>query len=476
MLKKPNSFQDRYNRLLQELKHEIATGAVAPGEFILPEHTLSEKYELSRVSVRKVLASLVDEGLIEKIAGKGNRVRLPGEQAVRETLTVAWFSTSYELGTIRQLIEQYEERHPYVRIELLLLPDAEYVDNLIHLIGYGVGPDVFILSDIHIRHLLEKDRLDLLQPYAPESLDIERDSYRKVFDLFTVGGQVVATPLVFSPVVICCNERLLAEAGVDEQASVDRWDDLLALAQQCTAKRDGSGLTERYGFGFSASPNRWPVFLLQNGGRFVRGGRSVFSEPDNVESLRFCADLMYKHQVSPIFAHGSTQLAESLFKKERVAMILTTYYFMNEFRGHDLRWDVIPLPAQKAPGTLLLGAGLAMNRQTGLPEIAKHFIDYLTSKPAQTLLKQQGCTIPMLREVAEDDRLLDPDIHPECYNVFLEALPHAATLRELGLLQSEVELVQKELNLLWANMETPEDACLRIEGMMNERRAAPQRP
>ncbi len=472
MLKRTNSFEDRYNRLLQELRNEILTGGLRPGEFILPENTLSEKYEISRVSVRKVLAALVDEGLIEKIAGKGNRVRIPGEDIRRETLTVAWFSTSYELDIIRKLIAIYEESHPYVRVELLLLPEAEYVDNVVNLIEYGFGPDVFILSDIHIRHLIEKDRMDVVSPYVPDRIDIERDSYRKVFDMFTVDGEAVATPLVFSPVVICYNERLLADAGPEQ--SVDDWSDLLTLAERATAEREGGDLIDRYGFCFSASPNRWPVFLLQNGGGFIGadGTRSSFADENNVEALQFCADLMYKHKVSPIFSHGSTYLAESLFKKERVAMILTTYYFMNEFRGHDLRWDVLPLPKRKRPGTLLLGAGLAVNRQTQLPEMAKHFVDFLTDKPAQTMLKQQGCTIPMLREVAEDNSLLDPDIHPECYNVFLEALPHATTLRDMGLRQSEVELVQKELNLLWANMETPEDACRRIEALLNERRAS----
>ncbi|WP_238392446.1 extracellular solute-binding protein [Paenibacillus antri] len=472
-MKRTNSFEDRYNRLLQELRNEILTGGLRPGEFILPENTLSEKYEISRVSVRKVLAALVDEGLIEKIAGKGNRVRIPGEDIRRETLTVAWFSTSYEIDIIRKLIAMYEESHPYVRVELLLLPETEYVDNIVNLIEYGFGPDVFILSELHIRHLIEKDRLDLLMPYVPERIDVERDSYRKVFDMFAVGGEVVATPFVFSPVVICYNERLLSDGAADRLESMDDWSDLLALAERSTVKREGSDIIDRYGFCFSASPNRWPVFLLQNDGRFIEEGgtASVLSETNNVEALQFCADLMYKYKVSPIYSHGSSYLAESLFKKERVAMILTTYYFMNEFRGHDLRWDVLPLPSRKKQGTLLLGGGLAINRQTNLPEMAKHFIDFLTDKPAQTMLKQQGCTIPMLREVAEDNRLLDPDIHPECYNVFLEALPHASSLRDLSLRQSEVELVQKELNLLWANMETPEDACRRIEALLNERRA-----
>lgn len=472
MLKRIDNFQDRYNRLLNELRNEILTGRLKPGEFILPENTLSEKYELSRVSVRKVLAELVDEGLIEKIAGKGNRVRMPGNETKRETLTVAWFSTSFELDIIRKLIAIYEKEHPYVRVELLLLPEQEYVDNVVNLIHYGLGPDVFIVSDIHIRQLIENGRLDLLTPYVPDRIDIERDSYAKVFDMFTVDGVTVATPIVFSPVVICYNEKSLKKAGITEPPEINDWSDFLELAERLTHDRSGDGIYDQYGFCFSASENRWPVFLLQNDGRFVdpATGKSVMSEKNNIEALQFCMDLMYKHRVSPIFSHGSSYLAESLFKRERAAMILATYYFMNEFRNHDIRWNVLPLPKQKNYGTLLLGGGLAINRQSKVQEMAKDFINFMTSNPAQTMLKQLGCTIPMLREVAEDNSLLDPDIHPEDYNVFLEVLPYARTYRDLQLQQSEVELIHKELHLLWANLETPEEACRRIETLLNEGR------
>jgi multiple sugar transport system substrate-binding protein len=107
-------------------------------------------------------------------------------------------------------------------------------------------------------------------------------------------------------------------------------------------------------------------------------------------------------------------------------------------------------------------------------ETAKDFIAFMTSKTAQSMLKQYGCTIPMLREVAEDNSLLDPDIHPEDYNVFLEVLPYAQTYRDLRLKQSEVELIHKELDLMWANMESPADACRRIETMLNGMRTDPK--
>ena len=88
---------------MHELKEEIISGKLKPGEFILPENTLSKVYELSRVSIRKGLAELVEEGLIEKIPGKGNRVTIPNDTQ-KQTITLGWFSNSYE---IRNYSENY---------------------------------------------------------------------------------------------------------------------------------------------------------------------------------------------------------------------------------------------------------------------------------------------------------------------------------------------------------------------------------
>lgn len=93
----------------------------------------------------------------------------------------------------------------------------------------------------------------------------------------------------------------------------------------------------------------------------------------------------------------------------------------------------------------------------------------MTGDEGQRLIKQYGCTIPVLRSAAEDDALLDPAIHPEHYNCYLDVLPHAYPLHTLNLTQSEIELLFDELNLLWAGMETPADTCSRMESLFNER-------
>lgn len=469
MLRRRNLFQERYNFFFSELKNEILSGGLKPGEFILPENTLSDKYKISRVSVRKALAQFVEEGLIEKIAGKGNRVKPPVEHMVRQTMKLIWPSRTSERDVLRTIIKRYEASYPYVKVELHELPAQTYAAKLIELIEDGAGPDLFFISDAHMRHLIEHGKLNVFEPYMPPKLDPDKDSYAKLFQLFTVDGTLLSVPIHFSPVVICCNKQLFAQAGISADAALNSWDDLLAIAKACTAQPNASGIVELYGFCFSSSINRWPAFILQNGGMFksADGSRSVFTDERNVEAMRFCSDLLYKHRVSPIYSHASSDLAEQSFKKKRCAMIISTYYMMNEFRHADISWDVLPVPGNRRKATLLLGGSLGISKYSDKVKAAQSFIDFVVGEEAQTMLKQAGCAIPALRSAAENDTLLRPNVHPEHYNAFIEAVECSYTHRELGITNADGAIMYDELHTLWANMEEPEQVCRRIEERTN---------
>ncbi|HEY4552315.1 MAG TPA: sugar ABC transporter substrate-binding protein, partial [Bacillaceae bacterium] len=365
----------------------------------------------------------------------------------------------------------FEQLNPYVKVNLQLFPATDYVYALTQLIENGQGPDVFMVSDLHFRQLAAADQLDVIEPYVPEHIQPDKDSYPKLFDMFSVKSETITTPFLFSPVIICFNKRLFSEARIPNQYKLESWHDLLETAKRCTKDEENQELVQQYGFCFSASSNRFPVFMLQNGGTFFdeERSRSVLNSSENIEALTFCVDLMYEDKVSPIFSHGSNHMAESLFMREGAAMILTTYFFMNEFRDHKIKWDVMPVPKNKHKATLLLGGSLGINKRSEMKESAKALINYMVSTEAQTTLKRNGCTIPMLRVVAEDNYLLQPGIHPENYNAFKEVMPYAFTTRDLHLTHPDIELLENELQFLWANMEKPADACRRIEALLNEK-------
>ncbi|UWG97695.1 GntR family transcriptional regulator [Dehalobacter sp. DCM] len=66
-----------YQHIIEEIKKKITDGILKPGDAIPSENALCETYGVSRMTVRKGLAILVNEGYISSIPGKGSFVNEP---------------------------------------------------------------------------------------------------------------------------------------------------------------------------------------------------------------------------------------------------------------------------------------------------------------------------------------------------------------------------------------------------------------
>ncbi len=66
-----------YIKIVEDLKNKINNGLLKPGDVIFSETALCKEYGVSRMTVRKGLAILINEGYIYSIPGKGNFVRKP---------------------------------------------------------------------------------------------------------------------------------------------------------------------------------------------------------------------------------------------------------------------------------------------------------------------------------------------------------------------------------------------------------------
>lgn len=74
----------KYYILRQHLLQRIEKGEFEEGQMIPSEHELMERYQFSRITVRKALDELVNEGYLYRIQGKGTFVRT--ENAVTQNL------------------------------------------------------------------------------------------------------------------------------------------------------------------------------------------------------------------------------------------------------------------------------------------------------------------------------------------------------------------------------------------------------
>ncbi|MBX3596076.1 MAG: histidine utilization repressor [Rhizobiaceae bacterium] len=74
-----------YQRILNDIRGQIVSGAWPPGYRIPFEHELTVQYDCSRMTVNKALSQLANSGLIERRRRSGSFVRAPrGQAAVLE--------------------------------------------------------------------------------------------------------------------------------------------------------------------------------------------------------------------------------------------------------------------------------------------------------------------------------------------------------------------------------------------------------
>lgn len=129
-----------YKRLMDFLLEEIDAGALQPGHRIPSERELSERFHMSRMTVRHALNELVNEGVLYRHQGKGTFVGRPKiRQKLRglSSFTEDMLSRGLRPGSrvlsvevvpapyrVRQGLGLAEQSH-VVRLERLRLADGE---------------------------------------------------------------------------------------------------------------------------------------------------------------------------------------------------------------------------------------------------------------------------------------------------------------------------------------------------------------
>ena len=70
-----DSFEPLYHQLANILRRQIATGLLLPGDRVPSETQLCEQYEVSPMTARRALMTLLDDGLVTAARGRGTFVK-----------------------------------------------------------------------------------------------------------------------------------------------------------------------------------------------------------------------------------------------------------------------------------------------------------------------------------------------------------------------------------------------------------------
>lgn len=78
------SGQPIYEQIIAQVKQQIATGSLAPGEIIPSMRALARQLHISVITVQKAYELLQQEGFIETVQGKGTFVSGSSGEFIRE--------------------------------------------------------------------------------------------------------------------------------------------------------------------------------------------------------------------------------------------------------------------------------------------------------------------------------------------------------------------------------------------------------
>ena len=302
-------------------------------------------------------------------------------------------------------IAAYEAAHPGTDVEYVAYDPENVRNQFMAAAGGGAGPHlVYGPSDQVGPFSLQKliKPLDETMPagwfdrFVPQALD-------------TLDGHIWSAPdQVGNHLVLVYNKAMVAVAPTDAAT-------FLADAKRAT--RAGRGNEQAtYGFVMNVMEPFWLVPFLTGYGGWVMDEqrRPTLGTPAMVQALTYLADLKRKQGVMP--REVDYQVAETLFKEGKAAMIVNGPWAWSSYRKAGIDIGVAPLftlPNGELARPMTASKGYSINanvKDSELPAV-RELVTYLTSPEATLRSVRELGILPSTREAWSDPAIAsDPTL------------------------------------------------------------------
>ena len=386
-----------YTKLANNLREQILSGYIKPGEFLLSEFALAKHYGLSRISVRKSLEILSAEGLVVKKAGQGTMVpvnlQLPRES--NRTLNVITTSPSiFSENCLAVIIDEFKKNFPNTTVRVLNIPIIMFWQSVRDLEKSGLNPDVLLVTDSDIHDMEYRSPfLDLSETVK----DCRSQFYTKLLiSKNEADGSIEAVPVTFSTVYLAYNPVLFEKYNVEKPGKEWTREAFIETARKLTLDTDGDGINDQYGFSFIPIMSRWPIIAMQNGVDFncVKDYRQPL-----FDTLNFIHDLLFRWRVAVLHQRWSQNLGP--FFNSKSAMTLTSSLELANLKNNQMAFypKVAPMPFGKNDSTMLITNSFMVPASANSAELAQAFIKVALSNQVQETICDKFRFLSVLKHI-----------------------------------------------------------------------------
>lgn len=231
-----------YYQLKKLLQNQIENGELRPGDKVLTEAELCERYDISRTPVRQALLELVSEGMLIRKAGRGTFVVPRQGKSITLRITVPDIRWQWPLQEAARLVNQARPETT-INLHFTIVPLKYLYEQLSIAVAQGQAPDISVLDSVWVAEFADRLYLYPLAELEPDWTDSVIDGlYPSLVAANSYECELYAVPTNADTTVLWYRRDWLSAEGLEPP---ETWDDLLAVGRHFRQ----SEVRARYGLG-----------------------------------------------------------------------------------------------------------------------------------------------------------------------------------------------------------------------------------
>lgn len=408
---------------------------------------------MKRLVVLALVLMIVAAGFATPVAKAADEV----------TITYALWEPS-QLPAHQEIAAAFEKENPGVKVDIQVIPWANYWDKLQTAVAGGSAFDVFWINKPNFPVYASKGVLaDLTDLVKQDKIDMGNypDSLVK---MYTYDEHIYGLPKDFDTIALYYNKTLFDKAGVKYPDDKWTWDDLKDAAKKLTTK-------DQWGFlSTTADQIGYWNFIFANGGQVLNedGTKALLGEQASCDAIKY----LYSFVEEKLSPDGATQLATDpwtqLFPGGKGAMVLGGSWIARTYAEADKNIDVAPIPMSPATGkraSIIHGLANVMWSKTQHPKEAFALLKFLGSDKAAEILAATGTVIPAYKGYTDKWVKAIPSMHLQ---TFIDALDYAVPYPSASKGMEWNFQVAAVLTDVWSGNAKIDDACTLAADKANE--------
>ena len=291
----------------------------------------------------------------------------------------------------KELIQQFQQANPTVKIDYVTVPDVDLFTKFQALSVSGTPPDIVNFGDTDVPAVWQRGQLAPVDLSAVGASSLEELAGRYLPNAlfgYTFDGQLYALPSELSDYVMWVNTQMLEKAGVEYPRT---WEEMSSIGQKLMIRSDGQVTQEAIALPFNFPGAQFLVIdamVRQAGGQlFSDDGRQANLTSDAaMKAVTTLAGFVQTDKISDPGLGGTTAGADrDLFQNGVAAMMLTGgSWYAGTLAESKVGEYAMPVPYPRFEGGPdvagdVYGYGLTVNAHSAHPSEAWKFIGFLAS-------------------------------------------------------------------------------------------------